>query len=731
MYRGSGEGHFTDYLEALAVSNEPPPDQRVEAVLTALWRLIQAELRRRGLWLRQPGYLGVYGVSSWSQATQPPDIFRSEAWELVAECFRYIFLDRYAYLVRQLQAGANVEGLVRRNVRNFVHDTQKKHDPLGFRVFSVLRKAALELINTGRLFVLDGDERLRNITLVGFDPAIDGPTEAEEAEIRARLTELVPAWNDQLLPDLLTAQGRGLVELQETARGLFQQLPQQHVALFRFRDLIEPIKLDVRHRWGALFDTEQGESAFEEGEEPGLLRLVRRVQPDTSLAERESFAFLLRCVDQHLAAADLKPKVREHLERLWQFLSLYASHPETRKVPSRRALAEQLGIPRNSMGALYDQLREFSRLCQESGEATTAPEPPDEAAQKGSTMVDDETKLASLSAHLNRAAILRHQRFLAEGDAQEGAARPLETGDLLRRPETATLGVDWLVLHAEEAGVETLWLVPVDDAPLFTSADVDIPASEGGPMTLRCGLALQVPSQALSAEHRYATLEPAHLERVRACWRASRSHGNEDVPNADPEVDFWLSDAVLPARAALERAVGASATVHPFPAPSKTAAQGSRAWQQRLAWAAAVLLTVSLGLLSTVIGQHNQLGELRHRWLQSTGDAMAIYGLERTDLPLPSVTRSLDDTFPVVVRQGELTLSIKVEEASEPYRIDLVDAKHKRQERLHAVSDGHAEILFRLTGVEPGTRLELQVFRLRDATRTATYDLELIAPSTE
>src|SRR5262249_54093314 len=127
---------------------------------------------------------------------------QSALGELVSDCWAYIFSDRRRSLRRQLARKANIDGIVSLNIKHFLHERQREHDPVGFLVFERLQSAVREAVARQTLYVLGGDRRIRNSTVLGFSPG---------AAPRLSWTDLGPiatSWNDQLLPDLVTATGR-------------------------------------------------------------------------------------------------------------------------------------------------------------------------------------------------------------------------------------------------------------------------------------------------------------------------------------------------------------------------------------------------------------------------------------------------------------------------------------------------------------------------------------------
>ena len=344
------EGIFTEHVRRLA-RGASIEAEHFQAVWQALRAVLVSELRKRSLWNVSPAYLGVYGADGWD---------RPEALEeLLVECYSAAFLSRLRSLAAQLKVRASIDGLIFLNVRNFLHDTQKKHDPLGFRIFTVLRAAIRALIGEGVLRVLDGDDGIRNDTVVGFR-AVDPDQRADNEEIGDRARVL----GDALLPDLVTAVGKAQVKLIERLAAHLSEW-REGVKAFRVKELCQALSNDARGRWASIWQQEEGPTAHEADTEEAAA-LVRQVQPDTGWEERQSFHRLLACVETMLDRQEdngsgARP---EDLRRLWLFLRNCVVNPDAGEAPpSKRKMATLLDIPRDRLGPLHTTLGRMVDGC--------------------------------------------------------------------------------------------------------------------------------------------------------------------------------------------------------------------------------------------------------------------------------------------------------------------------------------------------------------------------------
>lgn len=375
---------FTDYVRALA-SEQSPDRQLFEALREALRSALRNELKKRGLWEAPPSYLGIYGFTTWELAGGRGGAARESALEeLLAECYAYIFVSRLRALQAQLKLKPNIDGLVFLNIRHFLHERQKEHDPLGAQVFEVAQSAVRVAVEEEELRVVEGDEKVRNDTVLSFGPAAKNAWASRE-----RFPSVVARWNDDLLPDLVTLRGKRQEEVVRRLRERLPDLRREGLEIFRFKDLVDPLKADVRARWAAILDQAQGDAAPQIGDE-GSGEVVRLSHPDTQIEERQVFHRLVDCVLRSIRR-ETNEKTRGYLATLWQFIRLRASDEAAEGAatrlgremsaevesadedqPSHRQLAEQLRIPRERLPGLYQTLGKMLQDCRAAISGKTA-----------------------------------------------------------------------------------------------------------------------------------------------------------------------------------------------------------------------------------------------------------------------------------------------------------------------------------------------------------------------
>lgn len=341
-------------------------DGDFDEVWAALRRLLVRELKRRSLWSLPPPCLGIYGCATWAD---PEGVE-----ELVADCFVFVFAERFRSLKAQLRNKPNIEGLILRNVRNFLHETQRRHDPVGFRVFTVLRSTVRSAQAAGKLHVIAGSPAVRHDTVLAFRPQ----TSPEQAARREELRLYTPAWNDDLLPDLITARGWDVRQVTARLERHLHGLASAGVPAFRFHDLVDALRQDARARWRAVW-VHTPEGIPPRREEDGLAAVARLMElPGED--ERESLQRLLACLEHSVErVAEPPARSRDYLRRLLLFLQTHAADcPEERGVPGKelpsyRQISKLLAIPRERLPDLFRTLLELAEACRRkiTGEEST------------------------------------------------------------------------------------------------------------------------------------------------------------------------------------------------------------------------------------------------------------------------------------------------------------------------------------------------------------------------
>lgn len=356
------EGAFTRYLRALAA-----PSDALEMRYREMWRelrgVLMHELRRRSLWSSSPRYVGILGAESFAAGPGAGEALE----ELLHGCYLHVFGHQLRLLLARLEVWPAADGLVVFFVRDFVGQRQKDHDPLGYRVFEIVRQAVRDAVAAGELHVVRR-EVLRGKPTIGSRTVLAAAPELEPARAVAPevLAPIVRRWNDELMPALITAAGPARRQVVEQLRRRLFELEAEEVLVFRVKDVIDPLRHDVRARWSALWersaDTLEMPVASEQG---GVVRaLVQIFRPVSRAEDLESFRKLVACVAERVDKLEAPARTRRYLDTVWSFLRRFALDDACDLLPSDRKMSAALRIPRERLPGLYAKLGELVRRCQ-------------------------------------------------------------------------------------------------------------------------------------------------------------------------------------------------------------------------------------------------------------------------------------------------------------------------------------------------------------------------------
>ncbi len=360
------EGPLTRYLRAL------PGEGAVElALFEEMWDKLRGmligELKRRLLWTVSPAVLGIDGHSRW--VSGPPSSARPEDAldDLARGAYLFLFDRSLASLSRSLTAldsGAkgsahrDIDGSFRLQVRNFLLEEQRRRDPIGYRVYSDVRRELQWLVKEDVLAVASGSLRIRNDTVLAFVPAPKALEPAPEEALR----DLCLPWAGTVLTDLILAHGPGVTKARQLLRAEILGLRKKGIESFRFSGLCRPLKMEARGRISLFFEVGPGTK--------GLIEVTQEKPADDltiagmSFETRQHFRKVAECVSRAVASAE-PGAGRERLERLWAFFRQFAATDLDERELAATRLSKALAIPRNDIPRLRARLGEMVRRCRE------------------------------------------------------------------------------------------------------------------------------------------------------------------------------------------------------------------------------------------------------------------------------------------------------------------------------------------------------------------------------
>jgi hypothetical protein len=626
---------LTTFVRQLTPAAPEASPELFEEVWSALRGMLVRELKRRGSWTAPPSFLGIVGYEQWTSLRSDADALD----ELAAQCFEFIFVKRIQSLRNQAEVKDTIDGIVALNIRHFLLEVQRDNDPLGFRVFEVLRRVVQHQLEGGGLVLVQGDPRVRNDTLLARVPGL-----TPDLMLAVDPSPLAERWSTAYLDPLVTASHSELSDLLQTLGDELSDWLEPDRPGFRFGDLAAPLKQKVRAGWAGRL----AESVFSSDRSPpsGPGEGAKNAEA------RRRFAWLSQCVRSALESLKLRAKTRRYFERLWKFLESFAADsPELQKLdvgdselPSHRELSTLLQIPRERIPGLLETLGERLRECRETMDSLPQESPPQETPMHDPSSENSPRRRAQAAL---RAA-------LAEKRAGEPGTQR-RPGDIVHLPAADVPGVSWLILELPANG-ETFVCAPVDTVPLLGPDDLPLPEEAADePWTLRSRYRLQAARHLLDKARLIAQVD---LPLLQAALASPDIEGRLLSEESDPAYREWIEEGPAEAHRKLQQ------EPLPFQQPSSKEAsdrqRSSRPWAQ---WAAAILALVAVGLGVQVYQLQTAVDQL----------TTPLYNPPYGEVKFEMGSRGTDE---LKVRTGspriELGLILsKIEPVPSAYRIDL------------------------------------------------------------
>lgn len=624
---------ITTFIRQMVPGTPGPSEDLFADMWGDLRGMLAGEMKRRSNWSSPPSYLGVVGHSFWADRDERTDALE----ELASRCFEFVFIRRLDSLRAQAEEKESVDGLVTLSIRHFLLDQQRRSDPLGFRVYELLRRVVGEAVDQGGLVILAGDGRLRNDTVLGLSSAV-----SEEQARAVDPTPLADRWASAHLDELVTASHASLTALVRTLAADLTTWLGEGAPGFTFGSLVAPLKDRVRDAWGNRFLG----SAFTDERPFGR-------GADAYTREQDAlrrFAMISSCVRESVGKLDERKKTLRYLQRLWSFLESFATERDDLpdlgtlgedELPSHRQLSKLLGLPRErvpelltTLGGLLQTCRERADLSDEETRPMASPPP----AQNPR----DRARAAA------RAALAK-----AGGRSTGTGGGTLQTGDVVSLPEVEVPGIHWLLLADDGKG--KLRCGPVDTCPLLGPGDVPLPERETrSPWVLRSGFEVAVERARLAGARLVDHLDP---EVLQATLKAQELEGRQAVDGDLPAYREWIDEGPRRAKAKLQAWSGQAGTLA-FRRPTRSSGR----WLQAIA----------AGLVMAVLGLAVQVVRLEK----------AVDELSRPILDLPAVTLTFDATprgpetleIPPDAQRVDIGLVLNVDPDYPAYRIEILGA---------------------------------------------------------
>ncbi len=329
---------LTEHVRTFDAASDPAGQ-----VLPALERVLRNRMRQKNLLSSPPEYLGYPGVPSWDV----PNAFE----DIVVDCYIFAIAQRVAALRNQLKIKPNVDGLIARNVKNFLLERQRRYDPIGYAVFGNVQGAAREAA-AAKVLVIENLDRgkIYNETILRFEGGLPGASPASPDLIQDAVKGAT-GWEEVI---------RHLTETTEEGRewvlGLIRQLRGAGIAAVRCGDLVATVAGRVRAGWAARHAVPSADLG-REGEDE-YEATVRMVWPEEGLEARERWERLKRVIQDRIAHLDRQERVRVRLAGVFAAL-VQAVEEGGPAPPTQTELIERTGVARATLSDDFRLLREI------------------------------------------------------------------------------------------------------------------------------------------------------------------------------------------------------------------------------------------------------------------------------------------------------------------------------------------------------------------------------------
>lgn len=340
---------FTDFVRDFETESE-----NHGLIIEAIRDVLCKELRRRGIFHFGPSLLGYTG-SSWDDES---------LHDLAYDCLDRSILQKLRGLRALLKKNGSVDGVVVRNIKNFVGEQQRAQNPVGYAVFQNLKEAIVQLVESGRL--RDRDEGSSSRAGIHTDSefstgASRGPV-ATESQLKEALFGSGSMFEG--LPTLSTVG----IKAQEILTEALGGLKNSEIASFSVNTMTRAICSLIAETTTA--GRRMVCELFEDFSEN-----CRTVLPDAGYEEKESFEHL---VQQMRVEIDRSPRSQAVRERLWRLLDLGYGVRTGRITPDAFSVPElqsSLGIERTTvyediayLGALRERVTAQQSLVKKNGD---------------------------------------------------------------------------------------------------------------------------------------------------------------------------------------------------------------------------------------------------------------------------------------------------------------------------------------------------------------------------
>jgi len=337
----STESVFTDHVRNVVAQSVNDDDS---AIWEAMWRVLKAELRRRGILSAGPIMLG-YDGESWND-----EAARNAC---LADAWRRAIRSRLRGLERNLNKTGCIERLVKRNLRNFIGERQERHDPAGKAFFENSKTALVFLCEQGVMHRHDAE--LHDKWKAGSEfgpPSSADVAPSDAASLQAALEQSGIQFEG--LESLLVIKERPQEQLVDGLRAL-----EAHGCMrFSIRSLVRALR-DLATASGIDLET-AAKLRFSDFHDD-FSENSRTVAADAGYAQDEHNEHVFQQIHELIDQSSRKDAIKARLHSVADIFESNLKEDDPVDAPTVREIADQLGM---SKSTLADDMAEVRRIAQ-------------------------------------------------------------------------------------------------------------------------------------------------------------------------------------------------------------------------------------------------------------------------------------------------------------------------------------------------------------------------------
>jgi hypothetical protein len=304
------------------------PESVFHSLLKTIAKALRERMYQRGLWNNHTNFLGYPSAGNWDQ---DPSLFD----EMVFDCYMFAIAKRLRSLTNAMQRFDNIDGLVFRNINNFLTERQRTHDPIGYAVAQNLICALQDGIESGTI-IPEGLKRgkICNQTFFSFESS---KITDDDPELISKVLR-----NNQTWLKIRLKLAKRNKRVQQQLCELICAFEGAGINFFNFKTLVNIMKNDVRASYIDIEKYEQQEEFYIDCYELNSLF-------------HQWYINMIKLIEQ----SNHQRRVRHNLKLI--FMARVKSITNADEIPSQSQLAKQLNVSVGTINACIKILRESAQ----------------------------------------------------------------------------------------------------------------------------------------------------------------------------------------------------------------------------------------------------------------------------------------------------------------------------------------------------------------------------------